>query len=276
MSIPVTAGEMNVIAPLVKELTGMILDDTKRYLVEARLGPLVEKAGCTSYAQLYRKVKDGDAQLREAFIDAVSINETSFFRDGKPFDLLRHKLVPDLLENDVKRQVAIWSVACATGQECYSIAMALKDILFDFSRYNVKIFGTDISEDAIRTASRGEYTPFEVKRGLVSAQLDKYFSRSVSGNYRINDDLRSVIQFRKANIFEPFTVAGMFDIIFCRNVAIYFSREDRVRLFRMLAGKMKPEAVLIIGSTETLSGITDQFERRVFHGAVYFGKGASK
>lgn len=259
-----------MIAPLVKELTGIVIDNSKKYLVETRLGPLVEKNGCTSYAQLYRKVKDGDTALREAFIDAMSINETSFFRDKKPFDLIKHKLVPDLLEESALHPISIWSAACATGQECYSIAMALKDILFDFSKYNVKILGTDISEDAIRTASRGEYSSFEIKRGLLPSQVAKYFSPGEPGRFRISDELRSIIQFRKANLFEHHMIARSFDIILCRNIAIYFGRSDRVRLFDMLAGRLKPHGALIIGSTETLSGVNDRFRRCEFHNAVYY------
>jgi len=271
MPLALKPGEMPLIMALTKELTGIALSDNKEYLVESRLSPLADKLHCSSYAQLYRMVKDNSSVgYREAFIDAMSINETSFFRDRKPFDLIKHKLVPDLLENNAKRPISIWSAACSTGQECYTIAMVLKEILFDFSNFNLKILGTDISEDAINTASRGEYARFDLLRGLDQAKIDTYFTPTVSDKCKIKDEYRSIIQFKKANVFLPITIVGTFDIVLCRNVAIYFELADKKKLFEIIQSKMKPHGILIIGATESLMGISDAFTRQEYHGAMYY------
>ncbi len=261
---------MQIVTAYIKEISGIALDASKAYLLETRLGPLLGQYDCNSYAGLYRKSKDDfSGKTKAAIVDAITTNETSFFRDKKPFDLLKHKLIPDLLEKNHNQAINIFSAACSTGQEVYSICIALHEILFDLTKYRIKIVGTDISEEAIAAASHGYYSNFEVNRGLLPSQVEKYFIPERNA-YKIIDDLRFIATFRKANLFEPLDALGMFDIIFCRNVAIYFSKDQRTVLFNNLRKRLKPGGQLIIGSTESLMGITDLYKRMEFHGAAYY------
>ena len=192
-----------------------------------------------------------------------------FFRDKKPFDLMAHKLFADHFEVSGK-QLNILCAACSTGQEVYSLSIILKELLGSFNGYRIKILGTDISDAAIAKASMGRYTPFELGRGLTPDNLKRYFTKE-DRTWKINDELRSIVQFRKANILEPLRM-GAFDMILCRNVAIYFSKEDRSLMYNHMARQLKSRGIFLIGATETLHGLTTCFERMEFHGAVYYRK----
>jgi chemotaxis protein methyltransferase CheR len=259
----------------IREISGIDLDETKRYLVESRLGPLIEKSGCADYACLYAKIReDASGTLRASLVNAITTHETSFFRDRKPFDLIRLRLIPSLIANDPRRPVRIWSAACSTGQEAYSLAMLLLDSLGDPGRFDIRILGTDISEESVRAARAGEYRDFEVSRGIPPEKLDRYFTRK-DGGYQVIPALRDLVEFRRGNILEP-EGSARFDIILCRNVAIYFSMEDRKRLFEGLAGSLKPEGCLFIGASESLMGVTARFIRREELGAAYYTLGQSR
>lgn len=262
-------------AGYIENSTGIVLDEGKAYLLESRLGPLLEELGCADYAQLLRRVRgDAGGGLASRVVDAVTTHETSFFRDRHPFELLAHKILPDCLErsrNNGTAALRIWSVASSTGQEAYSIAMVIKDFLGDLRRLNVRILASDISEQSLRTASSGWYTRYELSRGLTSAHLRRHFSRKGEG-WQINDELRAMVLFQRINLQEPPDGLGTFDVIFCRNVAIYFSQEGRRRLFQRLAGFLRRPGALILGSTESLVGIGSGFTRNEFGGKVYYEK----
>ncbi len=265
----ITTAEFMLLAALIKELSGIDLGSDKHYLLETRLGPMLPGLGCESYAALYRKAKDDKTdKVRSALLNAVTTNETSFFRDLKPFELIKSKLVPDILGEDPKKPVKLWSAASSTGQEAYSVAMALAEILFDLSESGVSILGTDISEAAVNTANKGEYSAFEVGRGLDGVKLNKWFIEK-GGRFQVKPELRSVVRFTRGNLLDPGTL-GPFDIIMCRNVAIYFAPEDRKRIFENIASRLKSGGALIIGSTETLLGISDRFRRCEWHGTHYY------
>ncbi|OQX20391.1 MAG: chemotaxis protein CheR [Desulfobulbaceae bacterium A2] len=257
--------EFQQLSQYILQVCGIALDSSKTYLVETRLGTLAAELGCPSFFDLVRRAKaDISHGIEQKIIDAISTNETLFFRDNGPFQLLQHKVLPEIIDarnsraGAMKIPIRIWSAACSTGQELYSIAMVLRELLPDLNRYNVRLLGTDISNAAVSQASSGRYNKFEMERGLPREKLDKYF-RSAGSFWQVRDELRAMANFQRINLMQSFTALGKFDIIFCRNVAIYFSLEDRKKLFDRLANALEPDGSLIIGSTESLTGICPRF-----------------
>ena len=274
--IKIKPEELTLLAQYIHNISGIFYDQKKAYLFESRLGPLVEESGLANYTELYHKSKaDPKKGIEKKIIDAISTNETLFFRDTGPFDLLKHKIIPDLVDarsaKAAGRQVPlkIWSSACSTGQEVYSIAIVLKDLLPDFKKYNIKLLGTDISDAAVAQASSGKYNKFEIERGLARDKLQKFFTLN-GGSWKIKDEIRALATFKKQNLMLPFNGLGKFDIIFCRNVAIYFSMADRKKVFNKLANMLVPDGCLIIGSTESLTGVCPKFVPQRHMRSVYY------
>ncbi len=275
--LKITPQELRLITKWIKDISGIVLDEKKTYLIENRFSKLLAELKCESFEELYRKVKaDGSKRLEQKVIDAITTNETLFFRDSGPFELLKNKIIPELIDKRSKKssglfaiRIRIWSAGCSTGQEIYSIAIVLKELLKDTSKYNIRLLGTDISDSAIAQASQGIYNKFEIERGLPKNILQKYFTRE--GNFwKVKDEIRAMCTFRKLNLMYPFKSIGKFDIIFCRNVAIYFSIEDRKKLFRRLAEVLEKDGYLIIGSTESLTNICPLFVPKRHLRGIYY------
>ncbi|MDQ7031373.1 MAG: protein-glutamate O-methyltransferase CheR [Desulfonauticus sp.] len=274
----ITPEEFKVLSEYIYKISGIYLEPSKTYLLESRLKPLLKQEKVNSYLELYQKaLKDPSKRIEKAIIDAITTKETLFFRDQAPFDLLKFKILPDLIDRRSKTtskylpiKIRIWSAACSTGQEVYSIAIAVREVIPDLDKYNITILGTDISDEAIAKASYGKYNKFEIERGLPPDKLRKYFNPTPDGNWRIKDELRAMVTFRKINLMQPFSGLGKFDVIFCRNVAIYFSPKDKKKLFERIAQVMQPDGYLIIGSTESLTGITDLFVPKRYLRAVFY------
>ncbi|WP_306547445.1 protein-glutamate O-methyltransferase CheR [Desulfobulbus sp.] len=263
--LKITPEEIKLITKYIYEISGIYLDESKKYLLETRLNAIAEEQGCSSYQDFHRKAKaDASKLIERKIIDAISTNETLFFRDTGPFQLLQHKILPELIDARAakssfsKTNLKIWSAASSTGQELYSIAIVLQELLGDMSKYSIKLIGTDISDAAVAQASSGKYNKFEIERGLARDKLTKYFS-SVGQTWKVNDQIRAMANFRKFNLMSPFIGLGKFDIVLCRNVAIYFTLEDRKKLFNKIADVLEPDGYLIIGSTESLTGICPRF-----------------
>jgi chemotaxis protein methyltransferase CheR len=274
MSVAITAEEVTIWSRYVQETCGIVLDQSKAYLLETRLGSLVREAGATGFSDLFYKLKaDASQTLRGKVVDAITTNETSFFRDTAPFELLRHKLLPDLIDRRSKGvrpvSIRIWSAACSTGQEIYTIGIILKELLGSFNGYDIRILGTDISNRAIAAASRGHYTDLEMGRGLPAQAAGKYFTREGS-EWKIRDEIRALASFRKMNLLEAFAFPAPFDIILCRNVAIYFAEADRARLFHNFARCLARDGCLIIGSTESLTGLCPEFAPQRYLRTVFY------
>ena len=274
--IKITPEELKIITGYIHDISGIHLDASKKYLLETRLSVIAEEHGCASYRELYDKAKrDPRKRIEKQIIDAISTNETLFFRDNGPFELLRHKILPELIDARtpksprLKTPIRIWSAAASTGQEVYSIAIVLKELLGDTSKYNIKLLGTDISDAAIRQASIGKYNKFEIERGLPRDKLNKYFTLT-GGFWKIKDEIRIMANFRKLNLMLPFAGLGKFDIVFCRNVAIYFTLEDRKKLFNKIADILEPDGYLIIGSTESLTGVCPRFTPKRHLRSIYY------
>ena len=275
--LKITPDEIKVISKYVEGLSGIALDQSKAYLMENRLGRLVRELGCASYSELCHKAKsDAGKTIERKIMDAITTGETLFFRDNSPFELLRHKILPDLIDKRtgngssfMPTKIRIWSAACSTGQEVYSIAIILKELLPDLKKYKIKLFGTDISDAAIAQASYGRYNKFEVERGLPKAKLQRYFTPG-GDSWRIKDEVRAMAGFKKQNLMEPFSTLDKWDIILCRNVAIYFKPEDRKKLFTKIANNLEPDGYLLIGSSEYLTGVCPRFEPKRYLKSVFY------
>jgi chemotaxis protein methyltransferase CheR len=208
-------------------------------------------------------------------VDLISTGETQFFRDQFPFDLLKVKLLPEMiarkreLSPQGKLSIRIWSAACASGQEVYSIAMVLKEVLPDIHKHDVSILGTDISDLALARAAGGVYNAIEVERGLSKKRLEHHFVHS-AGAWTVSPELRSLATFKKLNLLEDFSRQGTFDLVFCRNVAIYFSESDRQGLFTRMGKALNANGVLIVGSTELVTLASSQFVSKTHDRAVYY------
>ena len=270
----VTSAEITFVTRLVDELCGVMLDDSKAYLIESRLGELARSSGCASYRDLCQKARyANDPALRQKIVDAITTQETLFFRDGNPFEALRHRLIPDLVDGKAgtpfARRIRIWSAAASTGQEPYSIAICLRETIPDIQAWDVQILATDISDGAIKQASLGRYAAHEIQRGMPQPLLAKYFT-SQNGAWKIKDDVRAMVSFQKRNLLEPFTGIGPFDIIFCRNVAIYFDAPRRRDLFLRLADRLTPNGALLVGSSESLIDLGPRFAPQNHCRATYY------
>ncbi len=276
--IRITDTEFRVTAAYVYELTGIHLEADKKYLLETRFAGLLEELRCVSFSEfLFRVKSDRSKHLARQVIDAITTNETLFFRDASPFALLRNKLVPELLDRRSggpgRQRLRVWSAASSSGQEAYSVAITLGDLLGDLSRYDIKILGTDISSNAVARASAGTYNLFEVERGMPPGVLERHFIRN-EAQWTVRAELRRLCTFHQRNLHEPFTTLGRFDIILCRNVAIYFKPDDRRSLFDRLGGALEPHGALLVGSSEFLTGVSERFVARRHGKTVYYEKAA--
>lgn len=275
IKIKVTPEEFKAFAKYILDISGIALDVGKEYLLETRLNPLLSKYECNSYADLMKKSKLGfDKKLEGEIIDAISTNETYFFRDKSPFKLLQHKILPDLIDKRSKKSfgkpaIKIWSAANSTGQELYSLAMTMIEMGVTIDKYNIRLFGTDISDAAIAKASYGVYNKFEVARGLDPARLNRFFQPK-EDKYKVKDELRGMVQFKKMNLMKPFIGIGKYDIVLCRNVMIYFTTEDRRKIYSSISKVMEPDGYLLIGSTESLVNDTDLFTSFRYLNSVFY------
>ena len=274
-AVAITRDELAVWSRYIHEICGISLDESKAYLLETRLGGLLRDAGAASFSELYYRAKSDLANaLRRKIIDAITTNETSFFRDGAPFELVRQKLIPELVDRRRKSgarlvPIRIWSAACSTGQEAYSVGIVLKEMLGNLAGYDIRIVGTDISDKAVAAASYGQFSRLELDRGMPPDKLMRYFAPA-AGQWKVRDEIRALATFRTMNLLQPFTFPAPFDLVFCRNVAIYFTEPDKVRLFQNLGRALARDGALIIGSTESLTGLCPEFEPKRHLRSVFY------
>jgi chemotaxis protein methyltransferase CheR len=272
--IKLQPAEHKAIAQYIYTISAIILDDSKGYLIEGRLSAMVAELGCRSYGDLlFRAQSDKTGAVRRRIIDAITTGETLFFRDNAPFEMLRHKLLPELIDRRARMggriPIRIWSAACSTGQEIYSIAIVIKELLGDLDRYDVRLLGTDISDQAVARASRAHYGALEISRGMDANSLARHFERA-GDQWKIRDDLRALASFRMLNLMQDFSSLGRFDIIFCRNVAIYFGDPDRIALFGRLERALDYGGSLVVGAMESLSTVCPQLEPKRHMRSVYY------
>ena len=243
-----------------KDRSGLDLAVDKQYLVESRLIPLARKAGLSGIGDLVQKMKNGAEAMIVDVVEAMTTNETFFFRDKTPFEHLRETMIPALLQaRAARRSLRIWCAAGSTGQEPYSIAMCLKEYGPALAGWRTEIIATDLSNEVLEKSRSGLYSQFEVQRGLPIQLLIKYF-KQVGELWQINADIRAMVQHRQLNLLQDFSHLGTFDVIFCRNVLIYFNQETKIGVFTRLAKQMEADGFLALGAAETVVGLTDAFK----------------
>jgi chemotaxis protein methyltransferase CheR len=256
----VTPLDYDYIRRLVKERSGLLLSADKQYLVESRLLPLARKAGHAGLSDLVQRLRGPNAEpLVVEVVEAMMTNESFFFRDRIPFDHFRDTIMPTLLATRApQRRIRIWCAAASTGQEPYSLAMCLKEFNKSMAGWRVDILATDLSTEVLEKAKAGIYSQFEVQRGLPIQLLVKYFTQ-VGETWQIAPELRAMVRFRSLNLLQDFTHLGMFDLVFCRNVLIYFDQETKVGVLDRLAKITDRDGYLVLGAAETVVGLTDHF-----------------
>jgi chemotaxis protein methyltransferase CheR len=244
---------------LLKDRSGLILSSDKRYLLESRLMPLARRAGAADISEVVKKMKAGSEKMVVDVVEAMTTNETFFFRDKTPFDHFRDTVMPDLIRARAgKRSLRIWCAAASTGQEPYSLAMILKDMGAALAGWRIEIIATDLSPEVLDKSKAGLYTQFEVQRGLPIQSLVKHFTQ-VGNLWQLNADTRSMVQFRQFNLLQDYGLLGKFDVIFCRNVLIYFDQPTKSNIFGRLAKVTEPDGCLFLGAAETVIGLTDAY-----------------
>jgi len=245
---------------LLKERSGLVLMAEKQYLAESRLLPLARKHGMTTLTELIARLKQPHATLAAEVVDAMTTNETFFFRDKVPFEHFRDTIMPALIVARAReKRIRIWCTAASTGQEPYSLAMTMKSLGAALAGYKVSILATDICAEVLEQAQSGIYSQFEAQRGLPIQMLVKYFTQ-VGDQWQIAPEIRAMVQFRPLNLLNDFTPLGTFDVVFCRNVLIYFDQPTKADALTRLARQVMPDGYLVLGAAETVVGLTDTFK----------------
>ncbi len=254
--------------------SGLALDREKQYLVEARLTPVVQQAGLGSLDELVARI-DADRALAKKVMEAMTVNETFFFRDRQPFEGFRHAVLPELLKSRAKnRRMRIWSAACSTGQEPYSIAMILDEEGRRLAGWTVEIAASDIAETVLKKAREGVYSHFEVQRGVPMPHLLRYFTKR-KDQWAVNETIKARVEFHQQNLMSDFSRLGVFDVIFCRNVLIYFAAEQKSDVLRRLARCLAPDGYLVLGAAESVLGYSQDFKPHPEHRVILTRRSAA-
>lgn len=257
-----TVSDFHYISKLVRDHAAIVIEPGKEYLIESRLQPLVRERGHGSIADLVADLQRAPhAPLRDEVVEAMTTNETSFFRDSAPFQALSEHVLPELMrERATERSLSIWSAACSSGQEPYSIAMTVKDALAGSPGWRVRLLATDLSQQMLTRTREGCYSQLEVNRGLPAPALVRHFRRD-GLSWRINDDLRQMIDTRALNLAEQWPALPPMDMVFLRNVLIYFDIEVKRQILARVRRVLRPDGYLFLGGAETTLNLDDSFER---------------
>jgi chemotaxis protein methyltransferase CheR len=262
--------DFEFLASILKQRSGLVLAPEKAYLLESRLMPVARKFGFTGLPELIVTVrKERPEELLRDITEAMTTNESLFFRDMKPFEQFRDLVIPKLVESRQSvRRIRIWSAAASSGQEPYSIAIILTEMQSLLAGWDIEITATDISIEMLNRARSGLYTQFEVQRGLPIATLVKYF-KQVGEKWRLDAAVRSMVKFKEFNLLDDPAALGRFDIVFCRNVLIYFDQQTKAEVLARISKSMPVDGVLYLGGAETVLGITDKFVPITGHRGMY-------
>ena len=272
---------------VILSLCGVLIGPDKQYLIQQRLGPVAKASGCKSFGDLHRQLHNGaSAKLATEVINAITTNETFFFRDGHPFITLKTRVLPKLMEKlQEKKQlpgiagsnkIRIWSVASSTGQEAYSLAMLIDECLYEHRRFCLSandfyILSTDISKTVLAQAREGVYDRLEMSRGLSNDRKMRYFTGK-GDKWQIIKRLRDMVDFRYMNLTKPFPMLGRFDLLLCRNVLIYFDDKTRRNIYLQFHRILEPHGHLLLGSTENLYQMTEKFESERMGSTILYVK----
>lgn len=254
--------DFELFSSLVKQRSGLVLTAEKAYLLESRLFPVARKHSLKSLEDMAAALRSKrEEALMSDITEAMTTNESFFFRDQKPFTLFQKTLLPRLLiARAAKKQIRIWSAAASSGQEAYSLAMICAEEASKLNGWKIEIIGTDLSREMVTRAKTGVYSQFEVQRGLPVTHLVKYFQQIAGDKWQIKDNIRQMVQFREGNLLTDFGVVGPFDVVFCRNVLIYFDLATKTRVLSSISGVMPADGFLLLGGAETVLGISDKFK----------------
>ena len=259
---------------LILDRTGLVLGADKTYLIESRLTPVARRHNLAGLEGLATALRAGkDSNLVRDFTDALMTNESFFFRDTKPFDQFRDVVLPRIVAARTNKRLRIWSAACSTGQEAYSLAMILKEQGPKLAGWTFDIIGTDISSEVLARAQAGVYTQFEVQRGLPIQFLVKYFKQD-GDKWQIAPEIRSMVRYQEFNLLNEPTSLGGFDVVFCRNVLIYFDQKAKTAILERVSKLLPPDGLLYLGGAETVLGVSDKFEPLAGHRGIYALTGA--
>lgn len=270
MSFAITPAEYDQFKQKLEQYSGIMLGNNKEYLITSRLRRLLESEKLTNLSELV-KAMDRNLKLKESVIDAMTTNETLWFRDDHPFKIFREKLLPELAKT--RRPLRIWSAACSTGQEPYSLSIAIEE----FKRANpgalvgdVKIMATDISPTALATAREGVYPQLALKRGMGDAHLRQYFTQKGEDEWQINDEIKRRIEFRSLNLQSSYSMLGKFDVVFCRNVLIYFSADFKNDILKRIHGTLNKDGHLFVGASEAVNNLSDYYQMKQFSPGISY------
>jgi chemotaxis protein methyltransferase CheR len=243
---------------------GILLGENKQYLVSSRLNKLMEQQGIKSLGELVQRIQaQPRGGLREQVVDAMTTNETLWFRDTYPFEVLKNKVIPEFIRNNPGQRLRMWSAACSSGQEPYSISMAIDE----FERSNLgqlkmgaQIVATDLSGTMLTNCKTGEYDSLAIARGLSQERLQRYFDTKGPGRWAVKPAIRSRVEFRSFNLLDSYASLGKFDVVFCRNVLIYFSAQVKKDILLRIHSTLKPGGYLFLGASEALNGLPDHYQ----------------
>ncbi|MFT5287375.1 MAG: chemotaxis protein methyltransferase CheR [Myxococcota bacterium] len=258
----IDANDFSFIAGLVRDRSAIVIEKGKEYLVEARMAPIIRSEKLDGIPELITQLRRApDSDLVDAVVDAMTTNETSWFRDRHPFDVLKSQVIPELIErNEEKRKFHIWCGAASTGQEPYTIAMIIREHFPILEGWDVKIIATDLSMTVLNQAISGHYGQIEMNRGLPAPLLAKYFVRDGTG-WVVSEEIRRLVDFRPLNLIENWPVMPKADLVFLRNVLIYFDVETKRAILEGVRKQMEPHAYLFLGGAETTMNVHNDFER---------------
>ena len=256
-----TPFDYDYLRKLLKERSGLVLSGDKEYLVESRLLPIARKMGLSSLSELVAKLRaQGAERLIVEVVEAMTTNESFFYRDKIPFDHFRDGILPALIKTRAsQRKIRIWCAAASTGQEPYSLAMIIREAGAQLAGWRIEILGTDLSTEVLEKAKAGIYSQFEVQRGLPIQMLVKYFTQN-GETWAISPEIKAMVQYRPLNLLADFAHLGTFDIVFCRNVLIYFDQPTKINVLERCARILEPDGFLILGAAETVVGLTEAFK----------------
>ncbi|MCA9214466.1 MAG: protein-glutamate O-methyltransferase CheR [Planctomycetales bacterium] len=268
--MPLAEADIDFLRGIVADGSGHVISRDQGYLFETRLQSLAQREGHETVDQLVSDLRQqGRKRIGEEVAEAMTINETFFFRDMHPFEALKQTILPTLIEARKQRKLTIWCAACSTGQEPYSIAIMAREHFPELRSWDVKIVATDLSDGVLQKARTGKYTQFEVNRGLPAQLLVKHFVREGT-EWKVNDDIRRLVEFRKLNLTAAWPALPCFDVVFLRNVLIYFSVPTKEQILSRLHRSMADDAYLMLGGGETLINLKTPFQRETYGSAVCY------
>lgn len=255
------SSDFELMQELLKSRSGLVVTRDKIYLLESRLTPLARRAGMEGLDELVAKIRaTRDEKLISEVVDAMTTNESFFFRDKNPFDAMENSILPALRESRAdKKQLRIWCAAASSGQEPYSLGLILREKWDMWKDWRIEIIGTDISTKILDKARKGLYSQFEVQRGLPVQMMIKYFTQK-GDLWELSEEIRSMVQYREMNLLDSFDGMGIFDVIFCRNVLIYFDTDNKASVLDRMYDHLAPDGSVFLGAAETVLGITERFK----------------